>query len=125
MRECIKRLAPAFWICLSAIGVLAAQSVDSPNPSNSNTDQSVIQELKDRVARLEIRVENLQNQLDELKRVKFPPNLTLPEPSREGRPKLPPGSVPFEFNGNTYYLIPVLLDMSPSPVKAPDLQKPE
>jgi hypothetical protein len=65
---------------------------------NSESDQKIIKQLEARLQALEIRVTSLE-------KTKQTKHVTIPSSQLPGAAK-PPGR-PFEFNGQTYYLVPL------------------
>jgi outer membrane murein-binding lipoprotein Lpp len=68
-------------------------------------------DLEKRVATLEEKVAELEKKLDQLAHAALPavpPMATAPQPYLPNSPQtLPPSAVPREFNGQTYYLLPL------------------
>ncbi len=102
-------------------GILAivAFCTGSTAPAPPPSEQSQIEQLKEEVASLRGRVESLEKQLKDR-------SLVVPRGGRESpmiiRPPGRPGPVPkdwrpFEFNGMTYYIVPV--DTPKTPTQEP------
>ena len=87
----MKRTLPAILLAgLIGVSLLWAQ--------DSQTDQKAVKQLQDRVQSLEQRVTALERKV-EAKYVTLPSSQVPPGEKPPGRP--------FEFNGQTYYVVPL------------------
>ena len=115
-----KRILP---VVLAGVALVGVAGLGFPGMPASRAQTPVekppaaAETLEQKVARLERQVADLQKQIEELKRQRQPPLTLAPAvPSvpfgsgglRQAQPSvLPPGAKPFEFNGQTYYHIPI------------------
>ena len=111
-----RRILPAALAGVALLGVVALGFRGTASRAQTTAEKppaAAAETLEQKVARLERQVADLQKQVEELKRrpaVTFAPadpnpyyNLTNPR----YQPGLPPGVKPFDFNGETYYHIPI------------------
>ena len=70
----------------------------------TNQQQVGIQELHQRISKLETQVAALQKQVKELESRKI---LTIPGSQFSQGSQIPPGSKQYEFNGQTYWYVPL------------------
>jgi len=104
-----RRILPAALACIALLGVVGLGFRGTASRAQTTAEKppaAAAETLEQKVARLERQVADLQKQVEELKRrpaVTFAPA----DPNPYYQPGLPPGVKPFDFNGETYYHIPI------------------
>ena len=116
MRKLRRGLLYSVGIATVALTCIYANQAKSDAPANHAAD------LLDRIASLEDRVAELERRL--LNRGLFQSQLsmtTIPSPiigqptapaPLQTPPGIPPGSIPYQFNGGTYYIVPLTEEAS-------------
>jgi uncharacterized coiled-coil protein SlyX len=94
--------------CAMLVFVLSSKASDKQSSQqNAKENEAVIQELKDKVVKLEAQVAELQKQLDEIRKKSPHPYFAIPEPNPKPKNPIPHDWKPFNFNGQRYYIVPL------------------
>ena len=88
-----------------ALGIGLAAFLFSEEPAQATNQQQIgIQELQERIGKLETQVTALQQRIQELESRKI---LTIPGSQLPQGSQVPPGSKQYKFNGQTYWFVPL------------------
>ena len=94
-------------LVLAGLGALSylGLSTTASNAQTNTAPKEAATPLERKVEQLEKQVALLQKQVEELKQ--RPMTLTYMNPIGQAQPSEPPPGTPFEFNGRTYYRVPL------------------
>jgi outer membrane murein-binding lipoprotein Lpp len=111
IRVCVVGLTGIVFASFLCVYLGAAES--QPNTAKPSDLEKRVATLEDKVAQLEKRLDQLTNAA----LLAVPPAATAPQPLLRDAPRLPapsdipstlpPSAVPREFNGRTYYIVPL------------------
>ncbi len=102
--------------CILAVGAASRGDADSrseaPKPPESVEAQvaalrAQVKEQAAEIRSLREKVEELQARSRDYRKVLVAPPQAAPNPAGVGAQQVPPGWIPREFNGTTYYVVPL------------------
>jgi len=105
----MSRKLPTLVLMICTIGFLAfytGTGITAASEPQKNSGDSV-QEMKTRVAKLEMQVAGLRAQIKELSSKASSRGLTIPGTRDFPEGKMPPGATEYEFNGMKYWSLPL------------------
>jgi len=113
----MKKSSYLLFVAIAAIALGTAAplfSADKAQPEPPGDKDKYLRDLKAKVEQLEHKTAELQKQIDELRLQQRAASVTLPRPPATPlvnpptpKPEIPPGWSPRQFNGQTYYLVPL------------------